>query len=67
MSTTTNVPRPHVQDELKDELAEIEDEQLQERLAGAERAPVHTPVSNRVAAPRREFLLPEPRKNGRVS
>ncbi|KAH8090499.1 Snf7-domain-containing protein [Filobasidium floriforme] len=40
------------EDELKDELAELEDQQLQERLAGAERVPVHSPVSNRVAAPR---------------
>lgn len=44
------------EDELKDELAELEDQQLQERLAGAERVPVHSPVSNRVAAPRRESL-----------
>ncbi|KAG7530797.1 hypothetical protein FFLO_04776 [Filobasidium floriforme] len=45
------------EDELKDELAELEDQQLQERLAGAERVPVHSPVSNRVAAPRREWQL----------
>jgi hypothetical protein len=45
------------EDELKDELAELEDQQLQERLAGAERVPVHSPVSNRVAAPRRELQL----------
>lgn len=38
-------------------MAELEDEQLQERLAGAERVPIHSPVSNRVAAPRRESAL----------
>jgi hypothetical protein len=44
------------EDELKDELAELEDQQLQERLAGAERVPLHSPVSNRVAAPRGKSL-----------
>ncbi|KAG7580043.1 hypothetical protein FFLO_00014 [Filobasidium floriforme] len=32
-------------DELKNELEELEQEQLNERLVGAERAPVHAPVS----------------------
>jgi charged multivesicular body protein 4 len=34
-----------LQDELKNELEELEQEQLNERLVGAERAPVHAPVS----------------------
>lgn len=44
------------QDELKDELAQLEDEQLQERLAGAERVPMHSPVSNKIAGRNGELM-----------
>ncbi|KZS98030.1 Snf7-domain-containing protein [Sistotremastrum niveocremeum HHB9708] len=41
------------EDELKDELAELEREELDERLMGAERAPVHSPSgATKVAEPR---------------
>jgi len=41
------------EDELKDELAELEREELDERLMGAERAPVHSPSGvAKVAEPR---------------
>jgi charged multivesicular body protein 4 len=40
------------EDELKDELAELEQDQLNERLAGAEHAPIHIPAgSARVEEP----------------
>jgi charged multivesicular body protein 4 len=35
----------HLQDELKAELEALEQEELDDRLAGAERAPVHAPIS----------------------
>lgn len=33
------------EDELKDELAELEQEELNDRLMGADHVPVHTPAS----------------------
>lgn len=41
------------QDELKNELEELEQEQLNERLVGAERAPVHAPAPAVTAGPSR--------------
>jgi charged multivesicular body protein 4 len=43
------------EDELKNELAELEQEQLNEVLSGAERVPVHSP--GRVAAPAAGMFL----------
>ncbi len=37
-------PFSSYQDELKNELEELEQEQLNDRLMGAERAPVHSPA-----------------------
>lgn len=54
----------YLQDELKNELEELEQEQLNERLIGAERAPVHAPAvasSSRVTQREGEsFHVPAP-------
>lgn len=46
-----------IQDELKDELAELEREELDERLMGAERAPLHSPSGVTKVAERTSQLL----------
>ncbi|CUA72166.1 Vacuolar-sorting protein SNF7 [Rhizoctonia solani] len=44
ISNPLNVGVDLDEDELKDELAELEQEELNDRLMGADRAPVHTPA-----------------------
>lgn len=47
------------EDELADELEALEQEQLNERLVGADRVPIHTPVSPEHAAPARHRVEEE--------
>jgi len=47
------------EDELKAELEELEQDELNERLSGAERAPVHMPAGTRVEAQRQPVAAAE--------
>ena len=55
-----NVTRINEQDELKAELEALEQEELDDRLAGAERAPIHAPTSPVGVTSGRERMCPTP-------
>ena len=46
-----------MQDDLKQELADLEQEELDERLAGADHVPVHHPAGKVAAPPSKSALL----------
>lgn len=55
---SSNVTRINIQDELKAELEALEQEELDDRLAGAERAPIHAPTSPVGVTSGRERMSP---------
>ena len=57
---SSNVTRINNQDELKAELEALEQEELDDRLAGAERAPIHAPTSPVGVTSGRERMSPSP-------
>ena len=45
-----------MKDELKQELADLESEELNDRLMGADRAPIHSPAGPSKVAPEGEYV-----------